>query len=62
MKPVVNYLSAVKAEFTKITWPNRRQTARLVIVVIAFSTIMAGTLGLVDFGFASALKQLITKG
>ena len=60
MKPLIDYLSASRAELAKVTWPNRRQTIRLTIQVVVFSLIMAGILGTLDYIFQSIVAKLIT--
>jgi preprotein translocase subunit SecE len=62
MKPLLDYLSASRAELTKVTWPNRRQTARLTLVVIVFSIVFAAVLGALDFGFSALIEKLVIKG
>jgi preprotein translocase SecE subunit len=62
MKPLFDYLSASRSELAKVSWPNRRQTARLTFVVIVFSFVVAGILGLMDMGFSWLLQNVIIKG
>jgi preprotein translocase subunit SecE len=61
LQPAINYLTAARAEIAKVTWPNRRQTLRLTIVVIIFSIAMAVILGTIDLGFSALLKKVIVK-
>lgn len=62
MKPLIDYLAAARAELAKVTWPNRRQTARLTGLVVAFSLVFAVILGALDYGFSALLQTLIVKG
>jgi preprotein translocase subunit SecE len=62
MKPFFDYLSASRAELAKVSWPNRRQTARLTMVVIAFALVFAAVLGTIDLGFSALLQKVIVKG
>ena len=62
MKPLINYLSASRAELAKVTWPNRRQTFRLTITVIIFSLLFAAVLGSLDYGFSALIQKLVIKG
>ncbi|HSX02590.1 MAG TPA: preprotein translocase subunit SecE [Candidatus Saccharimonadia bacterium] len=62
MKPLFEYLAASRAELAKVSWPNRRQTMRLTILVIGFSLAMAGILGAIDYGFSALLQNVIIKG
>ena len=58
----MEYLSASRAELAKVSWPNRRQTIRLTLLVIAFSLVMAAVLGLMDFIFSNLVQKIIVKG
>ncbi len=60
MKPLFDYLAASRAELTKVSWPNRRQTIRLTLVVIVFSLVMAAILGALDLGFSTLLQKVIS--
>lgn len=62
IKPLVQYLSAARAELTKVVWPTRRQGVRLTLLVIAFSLFFAAVLGALDYVFSTALQKLILKG
>ena len=60
MRPLLDYLSASRAELAKVAWPNRRQTVRLTVVVIVFSVVMALIIGLMDYLFSLGLQKLIS--
>ncbi len=62
MKPLFDYFAASRAELAKVTWPTRRQTAKLTYTVIVFSFAFAALLGTLDYVFASLLQKLILKG
>jgi preprotein translocase subunit SecE len=53
------YLAASRAELAKVTWPTRRQTARLTLLVIVFSLVFAAILGALDYVFSELLQQVI---
>lgn len=61
MKPFFNYLTASRQELAKVTWPTRRQTIRLTLLVIGFSLVMAGILGTLDLIFSALLQHAIAK-
>jgi preprotein translocase subunit SecE len=61
LKPFFNYLTASRQELAKVTWPSRRQTIRLTLLVIAFSIVMAAILGTLDLIFSSLLQHAIAK-
>ena len=60
MRPLFEYLSASRAELAKVAWPSRRQTARLTMVVIIFSVVMAVIIGGLDYLFSLGLQKLIS--
>lgn len=62
MKAIVSYFAASRAELTKVTWPTRKQTARLTVLVIIFSIIMAIILGAFDLMFSTLVQKVIIKG
>jgi preprotein translocase subunit SecE len=59
VKPFMDYLSASRAELAKVSWPNRQQTIRLTILVIAFSLVMAAVLGSLDAIFQGLVQKVI---
>ena len=62
MKPLVEYLKASRVELTKVTWPNRRTTAKWTLTVIVFSIIFAVILGALDAVFSGIVQKIIVKG
>ncbi len=62
LKPIVEYFSASRTELTKVTWPTRRQTAKLTFLVIVFSLVFAAFLGALDLGFSTLVQKIIVKG
>jgi preprotein translocase subunit SecE len=53
------YLSDVRSEFRKITWPNRREYVGGtvgVVVIVAFLTLV---LGLIDAGLAMVMELVV---
>lgn len=62
MKALIEYFRAARIELAKVTWPTRRQTARLTGLVIAFSLIFAAFLGGLDLGFSTLVQKVIVKG
>jgi preprotein translocase subunit SecE len=53
------YFKQVKTEIKKINWPNRKDTIKYSLIVVAISAIVAFFLGSLDFIFASLLKYLV---
>lgn len=54
------FLKEVKAELGKVTWPDRQDTIRLTIIVIALSVAVGIYLGALDLLFTELLKVLIS--
>jgi preprotein translocase SecE subunit len=47
------------AELKQVTWPNRKQTAKLSLAVIMFAVVFALLISVVDFGLDKLFRQLI---
>jgi preprotein translocase subunit SecE len=58
----MEYLSASRSELAKVSWPNRRQTVRLTLLVVVFSLLMAAILGALDVAFTTMVQKIIVKG
>ncbi len=52
-----SYLQEAIQEFHRVNWPTKKETARLTLVVIIFSLIMAMFLGVLDSLFTALLKE-----
>jgi len=59
VKKVVTFISEVRAELVKVTWPKRDEVIRLTLVVIAISAIVAGFVGILDFLFTKLLETVV---
>jgi len=53
------WFSAIKAEFKKIIWPNRKELVDNTITVIVTSAIIAACVFIMDFGFSNAYNIII---
>jgi len=51
------YIQESFREFLRVNWPTRAETARLTLIVIAFSIGIAVFLGILDFGFTYLLNK-----
>lgn len=60
MKQVVNYLSEVRNELGKVTWPKKTEVLRLTLVVLGISGIIGAYVGILDFAFTKLLEFLIS--
>jgi preprotein translocase subunit SecE len=53
------FLSEVRSELTKVTWPTQAEIIRLTIVVIIISVVVGVYLGGADFLFTNLLGILV---
>jgi preprotein translocase subunit SecE len=56
---VVTFLQEVQAETKKVTWPNRKDVFGSTLVVIVAVFVIAGFLGVIDFGLSLLIGTLI---
>jgi preprotein translocase subunit SecE len=54
------FVSEVRTEISKVTWPTRADTIRLTIIVIAISVVVGIYLGGLDMIFTQMLKLLVS--
>ena len=59
MKKIVTFISEVRSELVKVTWPKRDEVIRLTLVVMAISAIVAGFVGVLDFLFTKLLEVVV---
>jgi preprotein translocase subunit SecE len=55
-----NFAADVVEELKKVTWPTKKETVRLTIIVIAISLIIGAYIGIIDVLLTKAL-ELVTK-
>lgn len=58
--PVVAYVKESREELRKVAWPSRKVVIQDTIIVVAVSLVMAAFFGVVDYGLAKGLEQLLT--
>jgi preprotein translocase subunit SecE len=56
---VTTFLQEVHAETKKVTWPSRKDVLGSTLVVIVAVFVIAGFLGIVDFGLSLVIGTLI---
>jgi len=61
VRKIVNYLTEVKAEMTKVTWPKRQEVVRLTLIVLSISAIVGIFVGSLDFIFTKLLALVIVR-
>ena len=55
----MKYILGSYAEMKKVTWPTRKETIKITIVVIIISLSVAAFLGLLDYIFSLGIKEII---
>jgi len=58
-KRIRNYLSEVRGELKKVTWPTKNDMQKTTIAVIVLSIIFGIYLQLVDFSFRMLVDRII---
>jgi preprotein translocase subunit SecE len=56
---MTTFLQEVHAETKKVTWPNRRDLLGSTLVVVVAVFLIAGFLGIIDFGLSLLIGTLI---
>lgn len=61
MQKVISFLSEVRAELEKVTWPKREVVVNYLSLVIAISAIVAIFVGGVDYSLTKGLEYFLQK-
>ena len=61
MNRVIDFLSEVKVELTKVVWPTPEQTIKLTVVVILVTITVGFFLGVIDTLLTNLLSLVINK-
>lgn len=61
MGSIVNFISEVKLELSRVTWPKRDEVIKLTLIVFAVSAIIGAYVGGLDYAFTKILSVVITK-
>jgi preprotein translocase subunit SecE len=56
------FIGDIIGELRKATWPSRRDTIRLTIMVIVVCFVVGLFLGALDFGFAELVAKVLLRG
>ena len=48
VKGIIQFLSEVRSEMSKVTWPNRNQTVKMTIIVLIVSVVVGVLIGGLD--------------
>jgi preprotein translocase subunit SecE len=61
MKKILVFLSEVKSELERVTWPKRETVINYLGLVIVFSIIVASFVGVLDFGLTKSLEYFVAR-
>jgi preprotein translocase subunit SecE len=61
MKAIFNFLSEVKLELEKVTWPKREVVINYLGLVITISIVVAAFVGIVDYSLTKGLEYFLAK-
>lgn len=61
MKSILSYLSEVRLELSKVTWPKRNEVIKLTLIVFIISGIVGAYTGALDFVFTKILEFLVAR-
>jgi preprotein translocase SecE subunit len=53
------FFSEALTEIRRVNWPSRRESVKMVLVVIGFSLAVAAFLGFFDFLFVNFIKTIV---
>jgi preprotein translocase subunit SecE len=56
---LIKYLIDSKTELKKVTWPTKKETTKLTLIVLGVSVFTAAFLGVLDLGFDEILSFVI---
>ena len=59
MQKVITFLSEVRTELEKVTWPKRNTVLNYLSLVIVISVVVAVFVGGIDFGLTKLLESLL---
>ena len=61
MKQVLTYLSEVRLELSKVTWPKRNDVIKLTLIVFIISGIVGAYTGALDYLFTKLLEFFVAR-
>lgn len=61
MNKVISFLSEVKTELEKVTWPKREVVVNYLSLVITVTVIVAAFVGIVDFSLTKGLEYFLSR-
>ena len=61
MEKIGSYLTEVRLELSKVTWPKRNDVIKLTLIVFIISGIVGAYTGALDFVFTKLLEVLVAR-
>ncbi|OGM77942.1 preprotein translocase subunit SecE [Candidatus Woesebacteria bacterium RIFOXYD1_FULL_46_19] len=61
VKSILSYLSEVRLELSKVTWPKRNDVIKLTLIVFIISAIVGGYTGALDYLFTKLLEFFVAR-
>ena len=59
MKGILNFVSEVRLELSKVTWPTRNEVIKLTMIVFLVSVVIGAYVGGLDFLFTTTLTTVL---
>lgn len=56
---LINYLRSSWKELRQVTWPNRKETAKLTVAVFLFAIVFGALIALADFGLDKLFQKIL---
>ena len=56
---IIKFIGEARDELKKVSWPSREETIRYTIIVIVFSLVLGGVIGVIDYLFQLLLESLV---
>lgn len=56
---LINYVRSSWRELRQVTWPNRRETAKLTVAVFLFAIVFGAFIALVDYGLDKVFEKIL---
>jgi len=56
---IIEYFKASKTELNQVNWPNRKETIKYTILIIAISLAVSAFLGSLDYLFQNLINKFI---
>ena len=56
---IASFLSEVRIEIKKVSWPNKKETINYTLIIIGISLVVAFYLGGLDFAFKQLLQRFV---